>query len=105
MYSKDATSKAKMSLWSPKSGIRMEVHSDQVAAQVYTAIGFNGSVPRKASQGGPGQKYGKMSAIALEQQNLIDAVNQPGWEAKPFLKPGEEYKWEATYAFGVADKA
>ena len=66
-----------MSLWSPKSGIRMEVHSDQVAAQVYTAIGFDGSVPRKASQGGPGKKYGKMSAIALEQQNLIDAVNQP----------------------------
>lgn len=105
MYRKDADNKAKMSLWSPKSGVRMEVHSNQIAAQVYTAIGFDGSVPRKASQGGPDKKYGRMSAIALEQQGFIDAVNQPGWGVPSFLRPGEEYKWEATYAFGVADKA
>jgi aldose 1-epimerase len=105
VYQKDAGQKAKMSLWSPKSGVRMEVHSDQIAAQVYTAVGFDGSIPRKASQGGPSKTYGKMSAIALEQQSLIDGVNQPDWKVKQFLKPGEEYKWEATYSFAVADKA
>ena len=100
--SKDSA--VKLSLFSPKSGVRMQASSNQKAIQVYTANNFDGSLPRKASQGGPDNKYAPQSAMAVEMQGLIDSVNNhEKWGTSPFLKPGEEYQWTTTYTFSVAD--
>ena len=82
----------------------MQATSNQKAIQVYTANNFDGSLPRKASQGGPGKKYAPQSAMAVEMQSLIDSVNNhEKWDVSPFLKPGEEYQWNTTYSFSLAD--
>ena len=83
----------------------MQATSNQKAIQVYTANNFDGSLLRKASQGGPDNKYAPQSAMAVEMQSLIDSVNNHGkWDVSPFLKPGEEYQWNTTYSFSVADR-
>ncbi|KAM0753353.1 galactose mutarotase-like protein [Meredithblackwellia eburnea MCA 4105] len=90
-----------MELSSKLSGIKLSVRTNQPAAQVYSCNGQNGVTPRKFSQGGPKETYGKYSCVVLEQQGWIDAINNPQWgQDQIYGSAGREvYKWESEYTF------
>lgn len=44
---------------------------------MYTAYWLN--TPRKEVHGGPSLVYDSWSAVAIEQQGYVDAVNTPEW--------------------------
>lgn len=44
---------------------------------MYTAYWLN--TPRKAVHGGPSLNYTSYSAVAIEQEGYIDAINTPEW--------------------------
>ncbi|KAJ2922621.1 hypothetical protein H1R20_g14485, partial [Candolleomyces eurysporus] len=56
---------------------QLDITSNQPAVQVYTSNWVN--AVRKTHHGGPEKSYGRWSAIALEQQGYIAAVNTPEW--------------------------
>jgi aldose 1-epimerase len=69
-------------LTSSKTAIQLDIHSDQVALQVYTG----NYLPIKHS------------AIALEAQGLINAVNQANFQEE-WVGPGHDYKKTIRYVF------
>ena len=62
--------------------------------QVYT--GYWLDTPRKVVHGGPDVNYTKWSAVAIEQEGYIDAINTPEWGVdqicEPPLLPLSKYK-------------
>ena len=44
---------------------------------MYTGYWLN--TPRKLVHGGPDVNYTKWSAVAIEQEGYIDAINTPDW--------------------------
>lgn len=56
---------------------RLDVTTNNPAVQVYT--GFWLDTPRKEVHGGPTLNYTKWSAVAIEQEGYIDAINTPEW--------------------------
>ncbi len=85
------------SLYSPKTGIFMEMYTNEPGVQVYSGNfqGVNGeeNVVRKL-----GKKYPQHVSICLESQKYPDSPNHPEW-ASPVLRPGENYFSHAAYKF------
>ena len=85
------------SLYSPKTGIFMEMYTNEPGVQVYSGNfqGVNGeeNVVRKL-----GKKYPQHVSICLESQKYPDSPNHPEW-ASPVLRPGETYFSHAAYKF------
>ncbi|KZT38271.1 galactose mutarotase-like protein [Sistotremastrum suecicum HHB10207 ss-3] len=100
LYDEKDPKKTQVSLWSESTGIRMDISSDQVAVQVYSGMGVN--TTRKATHGGQSKKYGPLSAVCLEQQDYIAAINVPEFGVDQIHYPGRDYKWEAVHKFSVA---
>ncbi|KAI0365440.1 galactose mutarotase-like protein [Pilatotrama ljubarskyi] len=90
-----------LTLWSDVSGIRLEVTTNNPAVQVYTAYWLD--TPRKKVHGGPSLNYTKWSAVAIEQEGYIDAINTPEWHVDQIYYPGKDYHWETTYNFSTVD--
>ncbi|KAL1695245.1 galactose mutarotase-like domain-containing protein [Schizophyllum commune] len=90
---------ARTSLWSDASGIRVDISSNQPATQVYTSYSLN--IPRKAVHGGPDVNYTKWSAVAIEQQGYMDAINTPEWNIDQIHEPGKDFFWEVKYEFST----
>ncbi|PAV15549.1 galactose mutarotase [Pyrrhoderma noxium] len=99
IFDNEEDTHAKVSLWSNLSGIRLDVTTDQPAVQVYTGFWLN--TPRKAVHGGPELNYTKWSAVAIEQEGYIDAINTPEWGVNQIYGPGEEFVWKTRYEFSV----
>lgn len=110
--------KAALILYSPQSGIKLSLYTNQVAWQVYTGSGIavpsKGLIPRKRVHGGqienvegddqtPEKYYENYSAVVLEAEDWIDGINNPEWGRKKeqVLKEGETYDWHTTYSFSV----
>lgn len=72
-----------LSVFSPKSGIKLELKSDQAALQVYTCGGQDGTTRRKKSQGGGYVQQD--SCMVIEAEGVIDAINHPECVPLPFL--------------------
>ncbi len=87
------------SLYSPKTGIFMEMYTNEPGVQVYSGnfqgVGRDADIVRKH-----GIKYPKHVSICLESQKYPDSPNHPEW-ASPVLKPGEKYFSRAAYKFSV----
>lgn len=83
------------SLYSPTTGIIMEVYTNEPGIQVYTGNFLTGSVAGKN-----GIKYQKHAAICLETQKYPDTPNKPQWPSA-LLKPGEKYYSHCIFKFGV----
>ncbi|KAL1731785.1 galactose mutarotase-like domain-containing protein [Schizophyllum commune] len=90
---------ARTSLWSDASGIRVDISSNQPATQVYTSYSLN--IPRKAVHGGPDVNYTKWSAVAIEQQGYMDAINTPEWNIDQIHEPGKDFFWKVKYEFST----
>ena len=55
----------------------VDISTDQPSVQVYTSFWMN--TIRKKAHGGPEKKYGRWSAVAIEQQGHVAAINTPEW--------------------------
>lgn len=87
------------SLYSPKTGIFMEMFTNEPGVQVYSAnfqgVGKDADIVRKL-----GLKYPKHVSVCLESQKYPDSPNHPEW-ASPVLNPGEKYYSHAAYKFST----
>ncbi|KAF8603117.1 galactose mutarotase-like protein [Ceratobasidium sp. AG-I] len=88
-----------LSLYSNNSGIKLEITSNQPVVQIYTSNWL--SLPRKAVHGGPTLLYEPHSALAIELQGYVDAINNPAWGVDQIYYPGKDYKWTTSYKFSV----
>ena len=87
------------SLYSPKTGIFMEMFTNEPGVQVYSGnfqgVGKDADIIRKH-----GIKYPKHVSVCLESQKYPDSPNQKSW-IQPTLNPGEKYFSHAAYKFSV----
>ncbi|MBW4897658.1 galactose-1-epimerase [Prevotella denticola] len=83
------------SLYSPQTGIRLEVFTDEPGLQVYTGNFLDGSFAGKH-----GYRYPRHASVCLETQHYPDSPNKPQWPS-PYLKPGEVYHSHCVYKFSA----
>ena len=87
------------SLYSPRTGIFMEMFTNEPGVQVYSGnfqgVGGEENVVRKL-----GKKYPQHVSVCLESQKFPDSPNHPEW-ASPVLRPGEKYFSHAAYKFSI----
>ncbi len=82
-------------VYSPATGIQLDVYTNEPGVQVYTGNFLDGTVTGKN-----GAVYAKRNAICLETQKYPDSPNKPDWPS-PYLKPGEKYSSRCIYKFSV----
>lgn len=82
-------------LFSPESGIKMDVYTDEPGIQVYSGNFLNGTVTGKR-----GIIYQQRAAVCLETQHYPDSPNKPEWPSV-VLRPGETYTSHCTYKFSI----
>ncbi|GJE96237.1 galactose mutarotase [Phanerochaete sordida] len=99
IYDNSEETKPGVSLWSDVSGIRLDITTNNPATQVYTAYWLN--TPRKKVHGGPSLNYTSYSAVAIEQEGYIDAINTPEWGVNQIYGPDRDYTWATTYQFST----
>ncbi|CAE6430486.1 unnamed protein product, partial [Rhizoctonia solani] len=99
IYDKPETKTPNLSLYSPNSGIRLDVTTNQPVVQIYTGNWL--AMPRKKVHGGPSLQYEKFSAVAIEPEGYVDAINNPAWGVDQIYYPGRDFKWATTYQFSV----
>ena len=89
------------SLYSPETGILLEVFTNEPGIQVYSGnfqgVGRDADILRKH-----GLKYPKHVSVCLETQKYPDSPNKAGkgWPSAN-LKPGEKYFSHCAYKFSV----
>jgi len=76
-----------------KSGITMEVYTDQPGLQFYSG---NFMQAKNTMKGGHKDEY--RTAFAMETQHFPDSPNEPGFPST-ILKPGEVYQTTSIYKF------
>lgn len=90
------------SMYSPVTGIRLEVYTNEPGLQVYTGNFQGTGIPCKH-----GIKYPKHVSVCFESQKFPDSptkftAHTPGWEySNPYLKPGQKYYSHLAYKFSV----
>lgn len=80
-------------VYSPVTGIQLEVYTTEPGVQVYSGNFLDGTATGKY-----GAVYGKRHAICLETQKFPDSPNKPEWPSA-FLKAGEKYTSRCIYKF------
>ena len=83
------------SLYSPKTGIMLEMFTNEPGVQVYTGNFQGTGVECKH-----GVKYPKHVSVCLESQKYPDSPNKKDWPSA-YLKPGEKYYSHVAYKFSV----
>ena len=87
------------SLYSPETGILLEVFTNEPGIQVYTAnfqgVGRDADILRKH-----GVKYPKHVSVCRESQKYPDTPHHPEWPSAN-LKPGDKYFSHCAYKFSV----
>lgn len=88
-------SKVAATLYSPDSGIFMQVFTNEPGIQCYTGNFLDGT-----KVGKKGIKYPKQASVCLETQKYPDAPNKKDW-VQATLKPGEQYYSHVAYRFSL----
>jgi len=100
LNTKGDKSKAAVKLTDPKTGIVLEVYTNEPGIQIYTANFQDGKTVGKK-----GIAYPKQCAVCLETQKYPDSPNKynlKGWEdSNCWLNPGETYESYCKFAFSV----
>lgn len=78
-------------VFSPKTGIKMEVNTDRCGMQFYSGQCLDGFQGKSV--------YGKHSAFCMETQCYPDAVNRVDFGQSPVLKAGEQFDSTTSYTF------
>jgi aldose 1-epimerase len=79
---------------SPKTGIVMDIYTDEPGLQFYSGNFLTGAT----NDGKGGKAYPHRSAFCMETQHFPDAPNQPAF-ASTVLKPGQTYHTTTIYKF------
>lgn len=87
--------KVAASVYSPVTGIKLEVYTNEPGIQVYTGNFLDGTVTGKS-----GRVYAHRTAICLESQKYPDTPNKPEWPSA-VLRPGETYTSHCVFKFSV----
>jgi aldose 1-epimerase len=82
---------------SPKTGIKMEMHTTEPGVQLYTGNWMTGNFEAKN-----GNRYPERSAVCFETQHFPDSINKPDYPSV-VLKPDEVFNSRTTYRFSVVD--
>lgn len=82
-------------VYSPITGIQLNVYTNEPGIQFYTGNFQNGTVVGKQ-----GVKYPKNAAFCLETQKYPNTPNNPQWPSC-LLKPGETYNSRCIYKFSI----
>lgn len=77
----------------PRSGIVLEVYTNEPGIQFYTGNFLDGTVTGKG-----GIVYEQRHALCLETQKYPDTPNKPAWPSAT-LRPGEKYQSTCIYKF------
>jgi len=87
------------SLYSPRSGIFMEMFTNEPGVQVYSGnfqgVGGEENIVRKL-----GKKYPQHVSVCLESQKYPDSPNHPEW-VSPVVTPDLPYYSHAAYKFSI----
>lgn len=81
------------SLYSPRTGIAMDVYTTEPGIQIYSGNFLDGSVKGKKGVAVP-----QRGAICLETQHYPDSPNHPEWPSVQ-LRPGQTYTSRCIYKF------
>lgn len=95
LNTKGDVSQVAATVYSPATGIQLDVYTSEPGLQVYVGNFLDGTMIGKK-----GIAYNKRSAICLESQKYPDSPNKPDWPS-PYLKPGEKYTSRCIYQFSV----
>ncbi|MDE7438026.1 MAG: galactose mutarotase [Muribaculaceae bacterium] len=79
----------------PRSGIVLEVFTNEPGIQFYTGNFLDGTVTGKKAK-----VYNQRHALCLETQKYPDTPNKPNWPSAT-LRPGETYKSTCIYKFST----
>lgn len=79
----------------PESGRKVEISTDQPAAQVYTGNWLGGCPLSKS-----GKNYHDYDGVAIECQGMPDAPNHPNFPSQ-VLRPDEEYRRIILFNFNI----
>ncbi len=82
-------------VYSPVTGIQLDVYTNEPGIQFYTGNFQNGTVVGKG-----GIRYPKNAAFCLETQKYPDTPNKPEWPSCK-LEPGEKYDSHCKYVFSI----
>jgi len=91
-------------VFSPLTGITLELHTTQPGLQFYSANFLDGSIPRKKDQiypGGNNESYQRYSAFAIETQHFPDSIHHSQWPTT-LLRQGERFEQHTLYRFSLA---
>lgn len=83
------------SLYSPKTGILLEMFTNEPGVQIYTGNFQGTGISCKH-----GIKYPKHVSVCMESQKYPNTPNQSEWPTA-VIKPGEQYYSHAAYKFSV----
>ena len=78
---------------SPKTGIVMEVYTDQPGVQLYTGNWMSGNLRGKHDH-----RYPARAALCLETQHYPDSPNKPEYPSTR-LNPGETFRSTTIFRF------
>ena len=84
-------------LQSPKTGISLDVYTDEPGIQIYAGNFLDSSVTGKK-----GFVYGHRASVCLETQKYPDTPNKANWPSA-LLKPGETYTSHCIFQFRVSE--
>lgn len=95
LNTKGDDSRACATLLSPKTGIKLEVFTNEPGIQVYAGNFLDGTL-----RGKKGITYGRRASVCLETQKYPDTPNKPEWPTA-VLRPGEKYDSHCIFRFSV----
>ena len=95
LNSKGDVNRKAVSLKSPKTGIVLDVYTNEPGVQVYAGNFLDGSLTGKK-----GITYNQRASVCLETQKYPDTPNKPEWPSA-VLRPGEKYMSQCIFKFSV----
>jgi aldose 1-epimerase len=81
--------------YSPKTGIEMNVYTDQPGVQIYTGNWMSGNFVGKN-----GQRYPAQSAVCFETQHFPDSIHNPDYPSI-ILKPEDKFESKTVFHFSI----
>ena len=91
---RDITHKC-VTLESPKTGIVLDVYTNEPGIQVYAGNFLDGTI-----MGKKGIVYNQRASVCLETQKYPDTPNKPDWPSAE-LRPGEKYNSHCVFKFSI----
>ena len=91
---RDITHKC-VTLESPKTGIVLDVYTNEPGIQVYAGNFLDGTIMCKK-----GIVYNQRASVCLETQKYPDTPNKPDWPSA-VLRPGEKYNSHCVFKFSI----